>query len=195
LHRENQAWQGDEDHGNGADGTGLPVALCIESASPHEITLVDRLLERRFLKELPERLIGDMAYDSDPLDARLARRGIQMISPHRSNRCSPRTQDKRTLRRYKRRWKVERLFAWLQNFRRVLVRFEYYAENYLGFVLLGCIVICCGTYYEMTSSDFQDCRIQPLCHFPKPAKCLSLWVLLANGLPHRAGRKPFAHAL
>jgi transposase len=124
-----------------ADGVGLPVALSIESASPHEVTLVEKLLEKRFLRKLPERLIGDMAYDSDALDQRLAQRGIAMISPHRSNRRRAATQDGRPLRRYKRRWKVERLFAWLQNFRRLVVRYEYHAENFLGLLYLGCIVI------------------------------------------------------
>ncbi len=124
-----------------ADGAGLPIALCIESASPHEVTLVEKLLESRFLRKLPKRIIGDMAYDSDALDEKLARRGIDMISPHRSNRRRPRTQDGRSLRRYKRRWKVERLFAWLQNYRRILVRYEYHAENYLGFITLACAVI------------------------------------------------------
>ncbi len=64
-----------------------------------------------------------------------------MIAPHRKNRKKPKTQDGRKLRRYKRRWKIERLFAWLQNFRRLVVRYERQAENYLGFVHLGCIVI------------------------------------------------------
>ena len=39
-----------------------------------------------------------------------------MIAPHRKNRKKGKTQDGRKLRRYKRRWKIERLFAWLQNF-------------------------------------------------------------------------------
>jgi transposase len=69
-----------------------------------------------------------------------------MIAPHRANRKVPKTQDGRPLRRYKRRWKVERLFAWLQNFRRVLVRHEYHVENYLGFVSLGCIIILLRWY-------------------------------------------------
>jgi transposase len=124
-----------------ADGAGLPVALCIESASPHEVTLVEKLLDNRFLRKLPEHLIGDMAYDSDALDGRLARRGINMISPHRSNRRRPATQDGRHLRRYKRRWRVERLFAWLQDFRRLVVRYEYHPANFLGFLLLGCSLI------------------------------------------------------
>jgi transposase len=97
-------------------------------------------------KKPPERLIGDKAYDSAPLDVELAERGIELIAPHRSNRKKPRTQDGRKLRRYKRRWKVERLNAWLQNFRRIAPRFDYHAENYLGFVHLGCIKILLRCY-------------------------------------------------
>lgn len=89
----------------------------------------------------PARLIGDRAYDSDPLDRRLqGERGVELIAPHRSNRRHV-TQDGRPLRRYRRRWKIERLFAWLQNFRRLVTRWEHRAENYLGFVQLGCVVI------------------------------------------------------
>ena len=125
-----------------ADRSGLPLAVHAASASPHEITLVEATLEASFLGEEPQRLIGDRAYDSDPLDAALQQqRGIEMIAPHRRNRKKPKTQDGRKLRRYKRRWKVERLFAWLGNFRRLVVRYERRAENYLGFVKLGCLVI------------------------------------------------------
>ena len=91
-------------------------------------------------------MIGDRAYDSDPLDARLAARGIEMIAPHRSNRRKQRTQDGRKLRRYKRRWKIERLFAWLGNFRRLVVRYERHSVNYLGFVQLGCIILLLRHY-------------------------------------------------
>ena len=76
------------------------------------------------MEEKPRRLIGDRAYDSDPLDATLSTKGIEMIAPHRRNRKRPKTQDGRKLRRYKKRWKVERLFAWLGNFRRLVVRYE-----------------------------------------------------------------------
>lgn len=90
---------------------------------------------------IPERLIGDAAYDSDPLDAALREQGIELIAPHRSNRTKPATQDGRALRRYRRRWKIERLNAWLQNFRRLTVRYEYYPENFLAFAQLACIII------------------------------------------------------
>ena len=64
-----------------------------------------------------------------------------MIAAHRTSRRKSKTHHGRKLRRYKRRWKIERLLAWLQNFRRLVVRYEYKAENFLGMVQLGCIVI------------------------------------------------------
>ena len=124
-----------------ADGSGLPLAVHVASASPHEVTLVGETLASSFVGEQPERLIGDRAYDSDPLDAALEAQGVEMIAPHRKGRKKRRTQDGRKLRRYKRRWKVERLFAWLGNFRRLVVRYEWRIENYLGFVRLGCVMI------------------------------------------------------
>jgi transposase len=88
----------------------------------------------------PEHLVGDAAYESDQLDAELARRGIELIAPHRSDR-KRKTQDGRPLRRYRRRWKVERLFAWLQNYRRIVVRYERHSENFLGMLHLACCLI------------------------------------------------------
>jgi transposase len=129
-----------------ADNASLPLAIHAASASPHEVKLVGETLLQSFTTEQPERLIGDKAYDSDPLDAELAERGIELIAPHKSNRVKPPTQDGRALRRYRRRWKVERLWAWLQNFRRVATRFDYHVENFLGFVHLGCIKILLRCY-------------------------------------------------
>jgi len=122
------------------DRHGLPVAVDVASASPAEVTLVTTTLRGRFVPEVPERLIGDKAYDSDPLAEELADLGIELIAPHRSNRRH-KTQDGRPLRRYARRWKIERTFAWLYNFRRLVTRWEHDVVNFLGFVQLGCIVI------------------------------------------------------
>ena len=125
-----------------ADGSGLPLAVHTASASPHEVTLVSETLAAGFALGKPERLIGDRAYDPDPLDAALSTEGIEMIAPHRRNRKRRKTQDGRRLRRDRRRWTIERLFAWLGNyFRRLVVRYERQVENYLGFVQLGCAVI------------------------------------------------------
>jgi transposase len=124
------------------DRSGLPLAIDLESASPHESTLLEDLLRRSFLRRAVDRphfLIGDKAYDSDPLDARLARKGITLISPNRSSRRVF-TQDGRHLRRYRRRWKVERFFSWLFNFRKLVTRYEFHASNFLGFLLLACAI-------------------------------------------------------
>ncbi len=124
------------------DAGGLPIAVSAGSASPHEVTFVEATLDACFVDEVPVRLIGDKAYDSDPLDERLRQdRGVELIAPHRVNRSKTLTQDGRQLRRYKRRWKVERLFAWLQNFRRLVVRYEYHLDNFIALIQLGCIVI------------------------------------------------------
>ena len=90
-----------------ADCHGLPVAVSVESATPHEVKLAESTLVQMVIPEPPRNLIGDNAYDSDKLDTRLRSYGIELISPHRSNRKN-RTQDLRRLRRYRRRWKIER---------------------------------------------------------------------------------------
>lgn len=69
-----------------ADSHGLPVGLCIESASPHEVKLVDSTLVAMVIPEAPQYLVGDNAYDSDILDAELRQFGIELIARHRSNR-------------------------------------------------------------------------------------------------------------
>ena len=123
------------------DDHSLPLAVSVESASPHESQLVEGVLGQSFLDTLPTRLIGDKAYDSDRLDRDLADRyGIEMIAPHRGQRRAP-TQDGRSLRRYRKRWRVERLFAWLHHFRRLVIRWEYHVENFFGMVRLGCMQI------------------------------------------------------
>lgn len=75
---------------------------------------METTLEARFLRYKPKRLIGDKAYDSDRLDTRLRLKcGIELIAPNirHARRRAPR-QDGRSLRRYRRRWEIERLFAW-----------------------------------------------------------------------------------
>jgi transposase len=126
-----------------ADSRGLPLAVTIAEGSRHDVALTDQTLDAAFLDELPPKLIGDKAWDSQKHQTSLAEeRNVELIAPTRKGkRPSKRKQDGRALRRYKRRWKVERLFAWLKNFRRLIIRWEYKAENYLGLLHLGCILI------------------------------------------------------
>src|SRR5579864_1969860 len=123
-----------------SDRHGLRVAVCVESTTPHEVKLATNTLVQMVISDAPQNLVGDNAYDSYKLDSELRRYGIELIAPHRMNRKNT-TQDLRRLRRYHRRWEIERLFAWLQNFRRLVVRYERYAENFLGMLYLGCGLI------------------------------------------------------
>lgn len=126
-----------------ADSDGLPLAVSLADGSRHDVVLVDQTLEAAFLDELPGKLVGDKAFDSaklqrDSLDAR----NLELIAPRRGGkRPSKRKQDGRALRRYRRRWRVEALFALLKQFRRIATRWERKASNYLGFVHLGCIAV------------------------------------------------------
>ena len=123
-----------------ADANGLPFAVGIACGQRHEAPLARATLDACFLDELPARLIGDRAYDSNKLDEELAELGVDMIAPHHPTRTH-KTQDGRKLRRYRRRWKVERLFAWLLAFRRLVTRYERKAENFLGLLHFGCMSI------------------------------------------------------
>lgn len=130
------------------DARGLPVAVTTGSASPHESTLVQGLFDFMLTEEWPERVIGDKAYDSDRLDDDLAAEGVEMIAPHRiSRKKNNRTQDGRTLRKYKRRWTVERTISWFQNFRRLCIRYEKSTTLFQGFLHLGCSIILLRQVY------------------------------------------------
>lgn len=124
------------------DGHGVPLGIDTESASRSECKLIERLLNRAVVKDaIPERLIYDRAADSDKLRDALEARGVELICPHRKGRKRRKRQDGRALRRYVRRWKVERTIAWLHNFRRVITKWERYAYLYHGFVQLACLLI------------------------------------------------------
>jgi transposase len=124
------------------DARGLPVAVHTAPAGPHESKLVQRLFDFMLTRQMPERVIGDKAYDSDPLDEVLAQRGVELIAPHRASRKPENvTQDRRPLQRYVRRWTVERSIAWIQNFRRLCIRWEKSTTLFSGFLHLGCAVL------------------------------------------------------
>jgi transposase len=130
------------------DGQGLPLGVRLESASPGEATLAEATLAEVRVprakgrpRQKPKRVIADRAYDSDPLRERLKKRGIELIVPYRSNSRHRRYEDGRKLRRYKRRWIIERTNAWLGQFRRLLVRHEHLLATYRAFFYLACLRI------------------------------------------------------
>lgn len=128
------------------DGEGLPWGVDTASASPHEVTLIEPLLEKRLLRRTLRRLLYDEAADSDPLRTRLRKRCIELVCRHRRHRVKSPTQDGRKARRLRRRWKVERSISWLHNFRRRVVRYEYHAHLFHGFVQLACLTMVLGRF-------------------------------------------------
>jgi transposase len=129
---------------------GISLGKQLYSATPNEVRLAEETLAsirvtRRDRggrpRQKPLRVIADRAYDSDPLRERPATRGIELVTPHRWNRGKPRTQDGRALRRYRPRWKVERTFAWLGNFRRLVVRYYRSDVVYEAFLPIACLRI------------------------------------------------------
>ena len=124
-----------------ADARGLPLSIDTASASEAEVNLIEPLIDAAATPFVPGTLIYDKAADCDALRDRLAGRGIDLVSPHRKNRVRPSKQDGRKLRRYKRRWKIERTVSWLHDFRRLIVRHEFYWSIYHGFAKLACIAM------------------------------------------------------
>jgi transposase len=132
------------------DGTGIPLSLTLESASPAEVTLIESTLSKISIgaknrrgrpRKRPQRLIADKAYDSNRLRKNLKSKGIVPIFPARSNNSIATDQDGRPMRRYKKRWKVERTFAWILAFRRLTVRWDRLASSYEAFIKLACAII------------------------------------------------------
>lgn len=118
------------------DAKGLPLAVSTGSVRPHESGRIQEIFGFMLSSELPERIIGDKAYDSVKLDAQLAAQGIEMIARDRANH-SP-AQDGRSLRRYQRRWTIERTISWLRNYLRVCIRWEKSTLAFQGFHHLAC---------------------------------------------------------
>jgi transposase len=132
------------------DGAGTPLGAYLDAATPAEVTLLEQTLDTVAVgrpgkpgrpRKRPERLIADRGYDSNPLRAWLARRGIEPIIPARRNHMRATHQDGRKLRRDRRRWIVERTFAWLGHFRRLIVRYEYLIVTYAGFFHIACALL------------------------------------------------------
>jgi transposase len=131
------------------DGQGIPLGVQLASAKPSEHKLAESTLAqvrvprpgRGRPRKNPRRVVADRGYDSDPMRQRLRKRGIDLIVPYRANSVLRRYQDLRKLRRYRKRWKIERTISWLQNFRRVLTRHDRIFTVYCGFVHLACLIV------------------------------------------------------
>jgi len=102
-----------------------PLAAIVTSAQPHELRLIEETLRDLPDIIMPQKMVGDRAYDSDSHDKKAQQIGVKLIAPHRKNRKKKVTQDFKELEEvYKERWRVERFFAWTKYARRLLNRFE-----------------------------------------------------------------------
>jgi transposase len=131
------------------DGSGVPIGAQLASAQISEYRLAESTLNtvrvprpgRGRPRSRLSRVIADRGYDSDPLRRRMMERGTELIAPYRSNVRNRRFEDKRKLRRYRRRWKIERTNAWLQNFPRIQVRYDRILSIFQGFFHFACPLI------------------------------------------------------
>jgi hypothetical protein len=71
-----------------ADRNGLPVSIITASASPHEVKLVEQTIDGRFVDNVPGLIIGDRAYDSDPLDTKTTAKYGSTIVAHTKTTAS-----------------------------------------------------------------------------------------------------------
>jgi transposase len=128
---------------------GVPVGVLTDAADVGEPDLGGRVLGHIPPEvELPDGVpvVADRGFDSDGLRDELAGSGFELLAPHRKNRKKPGRNDGRKMRRYKRRYVVERTFGWLHSYRRLLVRHEYYPHLYDGFMYLACALIAIGRF-------------------------------------------------
>jgi transposase len=134
------------------DGHGLPVGLHVASAQPHESRLADATLAtvhvprpRGRPRTRPKELVADRAYDSHAFRQRLRQRGIKPTIPTVARRQRQKPKRGRPIKlgaSYRQRWKVERCFGWMDNCRRLVVRYERAVEHYQAFCLIAIILWC-----------------------------------------------------
>lgn len=133
------------------DGAGIPISVMLASAQEAEVRLAETVVDgirvqrkRGRPRRRPECIVADRGYDSRGFRRALRSRSIRPCIPYQSNR-KPRRGPKPDLTGYASRWLVERTFAWLGNFRRLVVRWERSVRSYAAFLFIACIVISLRT--------------------------------------------------
>ncbi len=129
------------------DGAGIPLAIVIDGANRHDVKLICATLDGIVIarpeptEEEPQHLCLDAAYDGAPARQEVKARHYL---PHIRSRGQEK-EDKILVPGYRaRRWVVERTHSWINRSRRLLVRWEKKAENYLAFLHLACAQLIFG---------------------------------------------------
>jgi transposase len=134
------------------DGNGLPLGFHLDGANVAEVKLAEQTLDtirvarpRRRPKCRPDKLVADRGYDSSAFRAALRYRGIRMCIPPKRRPANWRAKRGRPVvarkEEYRRRFIVERSFAWLGNFRRLLIRWERHFAVYQGWFTVALMVV------------------------------------------------------
>jgi transposase len=117
------------------DALGNPVKLMLTAGQAHDLTCAEQLIDGAD----PDALLGDKAYDADPLVDILTQRGITPVIPPKANRKSPRDCD---FALYCERNLVERFFNKLKHYRAIATRYDKLARNFLaGIQLVSAIIL------------------------------------------------------
>ena len=124
------------------DATGIPLAWTVTGGNRNDVTQLIPLVERvppvrgrvGRPRRRPERVLADRGYDHDKYRRELQQR---CITPEIARRH---TEHGSGLGRY--RWVVERTFAWLHHFKRLLVRYDRRADIHEAFLAIGCCLVC-----------------------------------------------------
>jgi len=135
------------------DGNGLPFGFHLDSANKAEVKLAEQTLDtirvarpRGRPKQRPEKLVADRGYDSKGFRSALRRRGIRMCIPPKRRPAAWRAKRGRPVvaRKddFRQRYTVERSFAWLGNYRRLLIRWEHLSRVYQGFFTVAVLLVC-----------------------------------------------------
>jgi transposase len=122
------------------------MAFVLQAGQQHESTAFEQLMNTGAVKRVqggrprrrPARVSGDKAYSSQRIRRWLRRHGIRVTIPRKANERRRGPFDKQV---YKLRARVEQLINRLKQFRRIATRYEKRADNYLGMVTLGAIVL------------------------------------------------------
>jgi putative transposase len=120
------------------DGRGVPLAVAVEGANVPDQKLVVETLDTIPIERpeptshQPQNLCLDKGYAGEPVDREVRKRGYTPHVPRKANQA-PEPKRRRGIAR---RWKVERTHSWLNRARRLLIRWEKKAANYLGFLHL-----------------------------------------------------------
>jgi transposase len=124
-----------------SEGHGLPLSLAVSGANVHdtqllELTLDSIIIERPDSLKTLQNLCLDAGYVG--YSEHCQKRGY---TPH----IRPRGEEKSAIENnpdFKaRRWVVEVLHSWTNRFRKLLVRFEKKADNYIGLLAFAFAVI------------------------------------------------------